>query len=403
MKLDTNFVKISVIFVSLFLFSVPLMSQGTVIVNEILSPDNIVIFYVGDFDFDDASGNPRIFEYQLSASSYPQTVKIIFAMNATVPTLGLNNTELLYAETEEFEFFAPIRISSQQMDRNTDEIRDVNGKPVPFNVPDDNIRDIGDVDPKLKDDLIKAVTESGKLPAGVYVFTFLVESSTASSVNNPFEIKIMEISNPTTLDLVSPGSYLEEEVEIFTLFPIFQWESTGCEYFIRVSEYDAAVHSSVEEALNDISNLPFPDDGGYYGGDGGEGLQSTSLQYPLSGAKLLEYGKTYVWSVKKVCVTTAGDEERNSDIFAFKIPDITGEDEGTEGISGVITDPVISSLQTLLGDTFDALFTGDGELAGYTQVTTILLNGETATAEAVSELAELYLSGEVTAIQIEIQ
>ena len=69
----------------------------------------------------------------------------------------------------------------------------------------------------------------------------------------------------------------------------------------------------------------------------------------------------------------------------------------------MITDPVISSLQTLLGDVIDALFTGDGELAGYTEVANILLNGETATAEVLRELAERYLSGEVTAIQFEIQ
>ena len=401
MKLGTGFVKIFVISGSLLIFSVPLIGQGTVIVNEILSPDNIVIFYVGDFDFDDAKGSPRIFEYELSATQYPQTVKITFAMNATVPSLGLNNTELLFAETDEFTFQAPIRISNRQMDRNTDEIRDINNVPVPFNVP--IRRDIGNVDPEKKDDLIKAVTRSGKLPAGTYVFKFLVQSSTASSVDNPFEIKIMEISNPTTLELVGPGSFLEDEVEIFTLFPIFQWESVGCEYFIRVSEYDPAVHSSVEEALNDVASLPFPDDGSYFGGDDGEGLQSTSLQYPLSGAKLLEYGKTYVWSVKKVCVTTAGDEELNSSIFAFKIPDISGGDEGTEGTGGVITDPVIAALQTILGDVFDALFSGEGELAGYTQVASILLNGETATSEAVSELAELKLSGEVTAIQFEIQ
>ena len=117
----------------------------------------------------------------------------------------------------------------------------------------------------------------------------------------------------------------------------------------------------------------------------------------------MEYGKTYVWSIKKVCVTTAGDEEINSSIFAFKIPDLSGGDDGTEGTGGVITDPVISALQSLLGELFDALFTGDGELAGYTIVASILLNGETATSEAVSELAEKVLSGEVTAIQFEIE
>lgn len=398
MKLDTNFVKVVLITWILVLNS-SVSSGQTITVSEIVSPDNIVIFYIGDFSFDDASSNPLIFQYRIAADPPPQEVKMRLTMNATVPSLGLNNEEILYAETNAFTIKAPITISNRVIDTGTKEIYDEAGESVTFSVPITR-----EPDAATQDDLIEAVTQGGKLPAGVYTFSLEILSLSGASVIYNFENpKIMEISNPTTLDLVSPGSYLEDEVEIFTLFPIFQWESTGCEYFIRVSEYDAAVHSSVEEALNDVSNLPFPDDGGYYGGDDGEGLQSTSLQYPLSGAKLLEFGKTYVWSVKKVCVTTAGDEERNSDIFAFKIPDISGEDEDTDGIGGVITDPVISSLQTLLGDAFDALFTGEGELAGYTEVASILLNGETATAEVLRELAERYLSGEVTAIQFEIQ
>lgn len=401
MRIDTDFFKIFFILFSLFLFSGPLMGQGTVRVNEILSPDNIVIFYVGDFDLDDAKGSARIFEYELSATEYPQTVKIRFMMNATVPELDLNNTELLFAETEEFTIEAAIRISNQQLDRNTDAIRDVLGNSVSFNVP--TVRNIGDVDPAKKDALIEAVTRSGKLPSGTYVFSFLVESTTASSVDNPFEIKIMEITNPTTLDLIAPGGSVGEELEIFTLFPIFQWESQGCEYFIRLSEYDPTVHSSIEEALNDISNLPFPDDGGYFGGDDGEGLESTTLQYPLTGAKELEYGKSYAWSVRKICETTAGPEERNSDIYVFRIADLAGGSNSGLGAGGVITDPVISALQTIIGDAFDGLFSGDGELAGFGQVSNIVLNGEAAAAEAVTELAEKMLSGEITAVQIEIE
>ncbi len=398
MKLDTNFIKVVLITWILVLNS-SISSGQTITVSEIVSPDNIVIFYIGDFSFDDASSNPLIFQYRITADQYPQKVKMQLTMNATVPSLELNNEEILYAETNAFDINNPITISNRVIDTGTKEIYDEAGESVNFSVPITR-----EPDATTQDDLIEKVSRTGKLPAGVYTFTLEILSLSGASVVYNFENpKIMEISNPTTLDLVSPGGYLEDEVEVFTLFPIFQWESTGCEYFIRVSEYNAAVHSSVEEALNDVSNLPFPDDGGYYGGDGGEGLESTSLQYPLSGAKLLEFGKTYVWSIKKVCATTAGDEERDSDIFAFKIPDITGEDEGTDGTSGVITDPVISSLQTLLGDVFDALFTGEGELAGYTEVASILLNGETATAEVLRELAERYLSGEVTAIQFEIQ
>jgi len=400
MKLDTNLVKTFLI-AGILVFNSSISSGQTITVNEIVSPDAIRIFYIGDFSFDDASNNPLIFQYRLTADQYPQELVMQITMKATVLGLDppLQNERILFARTSPFTISAPITISNRNIDKNTEKIFDENGDPVDFSVDETD-----QLDQDRQDELVKAVTQAGKLPAGVYTFNLEIISLSGATVTLNFENpKILEILNPISLELVGPGSFLEDEVEIFTLFPIFQWESVGCEYFIRVSEYDPAVHSSVEEALNDVASLPFPDDGSYFGGDDGAGLQSTSLQYPLSGAKLLEYGKTYVWSVKKVCFTTAGDEELNSSIFAFKIPDISGGDEGTEGTGGVITDPVIAALQSLLGDVFDALFTGEGELAGYTIVAGILLNGETATAEAVSELAELFLSGEVTAIQYEIQ
>ena len=398
MKLVTDFIK-AVLITGILVLNSSVSSGQTIIVNELVSPDAIKIFYIGDFSFDDASNNPIIFQYRIAADQYPQEVKMQLTMNATVPTLGLLNEEILYAETNAFTITNPITISNRVIDTKTEEIYDEAGVRVPFSVPITR-----EPDADTQKSLIDAVTRAGKLPSGVYTFSLEIISLSGATVNYNFENpKIMEILNPVSLELVGPGSFLEDDVEIFTLFPIFQWESVGCEYFIRVSEYDPAIHFSVEEALNDVASLPFPDDGSYFGGDDGLGLQSTSLQYPLSGAKLLEYGKTYVWSIKKVCVTTAGDEEINSSIFAFKIPDLSGGDDGTEGTGGVITDPVISALQSLLGELFDALFTGDGELAGYTIVASILLNGETATSEAVSELAEKVLSGEVTAIQFEIE
>ena len=402
MKIDTNVIKIFLL-AAITLFTVT-NSFGQVIVrvDEHVSPDNIVIFYIGDFDFTDASANPLIFQYRISADNTVE-VEMELRMNATVPSLGLINEQILYAKTNPFTITAPITISNRDIDENTDEIFDENGNPVEFSVFETD-----QLDSDTQKDLTDQVTQSGKLPAGLYTFELLVTSTgvddppTIYSFENP---KIIEISNPTTLDLVGPGGYLSEEFEIFTLFPIFQWESQGCEYAIRVSEYDPAVHSSVEEALNDVSNLPFPDDGSYFAGDDGEGLESTTLQYPLTGAKLLEYGKTYVWSVKKTCITTAGEEERNSDIYAFKIPNISGEGDGTgAGVtSGVIADPVLAALQSILGDAFDGLFSGNGEVAGYTTVASVLLNGETAGAEAVSDLAEKILSGNAGAVRIEIQ
>ena len=107
--------------------------------------------------------------------------------------------------------------------------------------------------------------------------------------------------------------------------------------------------------------------------------------------------------MKKICETTAGPEIRNSDIYVFRVANLAGDADAGPAAGGVITDPVISALQTIFGDAFDGLFSGDGELAGFVQVSNIVLNGEAAAAEAVTELAEKMLSGEITAVQIEIE
>ncbi len=412
MKIDANVIKILAITLFTFLSFSNINAQEPIYhveVLEIRAPDDIVIFYVGDFNFIDASIDPIIFEYRIrELNGNPVEVDMEFMMRATVPSLDLNDEILYHVRTVPEEPLKwdgdPLTISNRIIDENTRNrgfINDDLGHRVNFGT--ETLAQISDKD---QEDLQEAVLKAGKLPAGKYTFFLNISSRDADTEVLSYEkTKIIDITNPTTLDLVGPGGFLSEEFEIFTLFPIFQWESQGCEYGIRVSEYDPAVHSSVEEALNDVSNLPFPDDGTYYAGDDGEGLESTTLQYPLTGAKQLEYGKTYVWSVKKTCVTTAGGEERNSDIYAFKIADITGEgdDSGVGVTGGVITDPVLAALQSIFGDAFVGLFSGDGELAGYTTVVSVLLNGETATADAVSNLAEKLLSGDVTSIRIEIQ
>ena len=226
----------------------------------------------------------------------------------------------------------------------------------------------------------------------MYVFDFSIQSLTADVVN--VGQRIITISNPTSPGLISPGGDVSEGMIISTQLPFFEWDFQGCEYFIRISEYDAALHSSPEEGLNDLSSLPFPDDGGYYPSpeEAGNGLKSGTLLYPLEGAKPLEPGKTYAWAVKKMCRTTGGYEPMFSTIFTFTL-----QSEVTA------VDPAILALKSLLGDAFDALFTGEGELAGYNKVVSVLLNGEAATASAVSDVAGMRLSGEITQMSIEIE
>jgi len=298
--------------------SIPAL-QNEIRLDLILSPENIDIFNLNDFDLDDASSNPLIFQYRISSSSYPQDIEIELEMMATVAKLDWNDKRILFLRTLPFTLNAPIAISNRVLDTSLSGIIDEGGNDV-------DIREASfeRMDGSIRDDFMVATLMSGgELPAGKYAFTLLAipqdpEVNVIYSYDNPMVIEILNSSSPV---LVSPGGPPEERFTISTRYPIFEWDSEGCEYFIRVSEYNRSKHETPEDALVDVSNLPFPDNGFYFGGVDGEGLEGTTFIYPMTIGKQLEWGKTYVWSVKKVCETTAGPEEFDSDIFAFTVKD----------------------------------------------------------------------------------
>ena len=124
------------IFALLILFlTTNLFGQGTITVREDIGPDEIVIFYLTDFDFNDASNSPLIFQYTLTADVFPQPdVVMELQMTASVPSLGLNNEQIIYAKTEPFTLNAGITISNRDIDLNIEEIYDLNGNAVSFGV-----------------------------------------------------------------------------------------------------------------------------------------------------------------------------------------------------------------------------------------------------------------------------
>jgi len=294
--------------------------QNEIRIDEHISANDIDIFFINDFDFDDASADPLIFQYTISSSSYPQEVVIELKLIATIPKLGWNDERLLFLRTRPFTLKAPIRIDNRHLDRNTEEYFYNNGDVVDFEVAS-----FERMEGSIRDDFMVATLMSGEeLPAGKYAFTLLAipqdpDVNVIYSYDNP---KVFEILNSSAPVLVSPGGPPEDRITISTRYPIFEWDSDGCKYGIRVSEFNPTKHQTPEDALADIASLP-PDAGSnvYYAGDEGKGLEGTTFLYPMTIGKKLEWGKTYVWSVIRICVTTSGPGGRHSDIFAFTVED----------------------------------------------------------------------------------
>jgi len=396
---------------SIVFLIVMVMPQGTTNIQIIKNYFyNYEIFYLSDFDFNDGRNNFDIFSYTLlNSEPLDVRIKIEFEMIADVPALGLDNKVIFRVLTTPFTFKgnSSITITTKDIDLNMDRIYYDDGTPLTG-------IDVEESEYISEDEFAsiqQVVFASGRLPAGTYSFFFKILNEEGAEIISDDEI--LAISNPTSLELIAPGGAFEDQIQIQTLYPIFQWESAEfmwnedlfpqCGYWIRICEYDPAKHSSVEEALNDDSNLPFPDNGGYYRIPPEIVLQlkttslntaPTTFQYPLSGAKPLEQGKYYVWQVKKVYPTTSGPETVESEIFVFKV--FSAEREGETNIYLQLLEQIIGT------DTYENLFSG--ELNGFLPTGVILLNDtQQLTQDQLQDIANGFLMGNYTIQNIRIE
>lgn len=373
--------------------------------------NNFEVYYLLDFDFNNGRNNPDIFSYTLSYSSPSGgaiRVSLEFEWLATVPSINMNNKRIVYILSKPFDLNGEIRLTTRDLDQNMNRLYYTDGRPVPISID----RFEQDIE-KLK----SVIFQTGKLPAGSYVFRLNIANEAGAILKSQTQEVI--VSNPTSLELIAPGGSLEENIEIATTFPQFQWESIdfmwsnrncpSCGYGIRVAEFDPARHSSIEEALHDKANLPYPDNGGYYqlpsnrvSTQTGLDLYSaaTTFQYPLTQAKPLEAGKTYVWQIRKTYPTTSGPETVESNIYAFKIKSVSTQ--STPFARAPVEQYLTLLSQMLPPDLYNRLFTG--ELNGFSPTGVVLLNGtQNLTYEQLSQLVAQFLAGQLTIKSVTVE
>jgi len=355
-------------------------------ISEEFFNEEIVIFYLSDFNLENPQRNPLIFEYYIGNRNYPcvfpepVNISLEFNFRARIRSIGWTDFRSVATVTlQPFELKGPCRISNQIISTDFSN----------FNIPYDCPEDAGiarpyvelnggfsDVDKSAMAELSNTILATGQLPAGMY--SFHVKIINESTLQTSEITKTIRVVTPTSLELISPGNLAESVADfegIFNRFPMFQWESercVSCSYAIRICEYIPGLHSSTYDAIMDESILPFPDDGGYYP----VGNNITSLNYdPSVAGKDLEFGRYYVWQVKKSFETSGGGQEMKSEIFGFYIEDPSGLQTARR-----IANPVEEMLKELLGqDRYETMKAG--LLQGYNLSGSITLNGRTITAE----------------------
>jgi|Deesub1362B_J571_1020462.scaffolds.fasta_scaffold01398_1 hypothetical protein len=231
-------------------------------------------------------------------------------------------------------------------------------------------------------ELTSAILASGRLPNDTYRFLVTVED-----VENPQESSSDEekltITNPTTLELVSPGARVGEgELPvIYTTLPQFVWESNASEFIFTVCE-KLPSNNSPEDVMENEPRYQAR-------------VTERSLIYPSSGAYPLEEGHTYYWQVKAVVQTSSGPVELKSEIWGFQIGSV-----GQSALQAQMT-MLQNILRSLIGeDAVNQMFSEGGELFGATYTGVIRFNGRSI---SLQELQAMVQRGEIEAVDFFIE
>ena len=359
-----------------------------------------VTYYLSMVDINTGESNMPIFSAELSRDSNAADqveVDIEFEIIIDSEALGVNNETLVKLETTSpISVTAPIYLSNMDLNLSTDALFDTEGNMIDLNLDISEQMDLGDAE-----QMMSAIIQTGQLPDGIY--TFKVSARVPNGGEEIIHEDIINISNPNFLQLVHPGGTLSDTTvnEIYTLYPVFQWESdmcnyidpitseSGCEYYIRVAEYRSEEHSSIDQAIESVTRLPLDQSLWFQK----IGFGFTTFQYPTTGVGDLEPGKVYVWQVRKDLITTSGREELLSDIMVFKVKDFSSinltEDPSED------TSPAGVLLRSIMGeDLANNIFGSGGEGEGMASNGNITLNGDNITLSVAQTIVSTGIENE---------
>ncbi len=357
-------------------------------ISEEFFNEDIVIFYLSDFNLENPQGNPLIFEYYIGNKNYPCVfpepvqISLEFSFKARIRAMGWTDYQpIATILLNPFTIAGPCRISNQIISSNLSNFFLPYDCPEQVNTGSPYAELNGgqsDVDKSAMSQLSNTILSTGQLPAGTYSFLVRIVNEGTGQISEL--TKNIRIVSPTSLELIGPGTLvhgLQDFESLFNRFPMFQWESeacASCTYAIRLCEYVPGIHASPYDAIMDEASLPFPDDGGYY--DVGNNI--TALNYdPALAGRDLEFGKYYVWQVEKTYETSGGLQNMKSEIFGLYLEDPSSAETARRMIN-----PVEELLKELVGENqYETL--KSGQLSGYQLSGKITVNGRPV---AVDEL-----------------
>tara|TARA_B100001029_G_C15031753_1_gene437442 strand:- start:117 stop:1256 length:1140 start_codon:yes stop_codon:yes gene_type:complete len=369
--------------------------QDFCIQEEYFNENRIVSFYVSSFDFITGETDIDFFRYRIM-KNYDQSLDDTFITGNLIldytisiysPQLGFQSKQDIFeGRLRVIGVDKDVVIHNSDFTAYTDMINGFRVIPEINSFPSESIMQ----------NMLATITQTGKLPDGTYSFTVELSKQSEGGVETKMDKieRSVEIYSPVFLELVTPGGNLADtlETKIYSTYPVFQWVTDycpDCSYGIRVCEFSTAKHSSISEALGDVSSIPLSQNLDFF-----EIGNINSFQYPTSGVIDLRPGSYYAWQIQRSYETSIGPENSLSNINVFKIES-----------PGIGTGGGLEVIKTLLGEgKYNELFGPDGELRGYSiSGGSIWINGEEVPVNQLNQLASEVQQGTLKIKEVEIE
>jgi hypothetical protein len=333
-------------------FASPLRSQTITVDPPQVAPINILT--INDLDFLNATTPKWLFTLSMRTQGTVQATMTI-SIDATLVGGG-SYIGAVFVETVPFE------INSTKIITNLDLVA---GNP---GVARHTVRQ------DAKQRLEETALPGGMIPAGMY--RFIVTVSPVGGGQGSTAEFILQPTNPAYLQLRFPFDGDETATE----FPLFEWFYDGPRSRISIYE-QLPSQSSLEETASGVPQLTAT-------------IQSNSFQYPSSGVRSLQPGKTYAWFVEGLVDVSGGSEVAlKSEIRSFRIP-LPGAPAWNSSI--------LEELEAALGPRYKSVFDRIRS-EGLSPAGGISLNGSTISQSDLSRLLNLFRSNPDAVSLVEIE
>jgi hypothetical protein len=353
--------------------TVNLIAQPTLDI-QITDPNPEVI-YVSDLDILKLASANEFFE--IAISNYEDQ-----AYNNCILTLSFYKDDKLLAKIVSKRFIIPAQIGR----RSANNVELMQDKFYLSDLPNpDHLIEVSESELITDeiDNLERDLLSSMKLPVGHYVLEGFLSGDNVDSQSDDY----FDIINPSFIELIAPGGEAGSgfKEEVYTEYPLFQWNGTGNQYQVVVFEKKFALQS-LDNVLNMNPNWQ------------SDRLEKYNAQYPQVGDDgnfviPLEFGKTYYWMVRMFVNTSAGEEIIDSEIWEFRLVDPTtlGDEQGA-----IARNQLIDFLRDLIGDKADELA---NQLGDY-KVKSINVNGQDISLDDLYQLINQYRLKDVEVVDL---